>query len=79
MIDALEIKATDEGLVGLAFLLAATIDGMDDGMRQKMLGQTAGQLVNVLAALRNQATPKDSLGSRYGGGVGIGGLQKWAS
>jgi hypothetical protein len=32
-------------LVGLALLLAAAIDGMDAETKQKMLGQTAGQLV----------------------------------
>jgi hypothetical protein len=45
-------------LVGLALLLARTIDGMNADTKQKMLGQTAGQLVGVLAALRNQAAPK---------------------
>jgi hypothetical protein len=57
-VNALEITPADEGLVGLALLLASTIDGMDDDTKQKMLGQTAGQLVGVLAALRKQAAPK---------------------
>jgi hypothetical protein len=45
-------------LVGFALLLARTIDSMDDETRARMLGQTAGQLVGVLAALRKQAAPK---------------------
>jgi hypothetical protein len=39
-------------------LLASTIDGMDADTKQKMLGQTAGQLVGVLAALRKQTAPR---------------------
>jgi hypothetical protein len=57
-VNALEITAADEALVGLAYEIAATIDGMDDDTRQRMLGQTASQLTNVLAALRKQAAPR---------------------
>jgi hypothetical protein len=51
-VNALDITPADEALVGLALLLARTVDGMDDETPARMLGQTAGQLVGVLAALR---------------------------
>jgi hypothetical protein len=57
-VNALDITPADEALVGLALLLARTVDGMDDETPARMLGQTAGQLVGVLAALRKQAAPK---------------------
>jgi hypothetical protein len=57
-VGAMEITAADEGLVGLAYAIAASIDGMDSEVRERMLGQTASQLTNVLAALRKQAVPK---------------------
>jgi hypothetical protein len=50
-VDALETRPEHAGLVGLALLLARTIDGMDGEMRSRMLGQTSGQLLSVLREL----------------------------
>jgi hypothetical protein len=57
-IDALNVGPADAGLVGLAFTLARSIDSMDDETRGRMLGQTSGQLLQVLRELRKQAAPK---------------------
>jgi hypothetical protein len=57
-IDALNIGPADAGLVGLAITLARSIDSMDDETRGRMLGQTIGQLLQVLRELRKQAAPK---------------------
>jgi hypothetical protein len=57
-IDALNVGPADAGLVGLALTLARSIDSMDDETRGRMLGQTSGQLLQVLRELRKQAAPK---------------------
>lgn len=48
---ALRLDDEDNAVVRLAYTLAETIDDMDDETRAKMLGQTAGQLLNVLREL----------------------------
>jgi hypothetical protein len=57
-VNALAIGPADAGLVGLAITLARSIDSMDDETRGRMLGQTSGQLLQVLRELRKQAAPK---------------------
>jgi hypothetical protein len=57
-VDALQTGPADAGLVGLAYTLARSIDSMDDETRGRMLGQTSGQLLQVLRELRKQAAPK---------------------
>jgi hypothetical protein len=59
-IDALEVSRADSALCGLAFTMAEAIDGMDDELRAKMLGQSAGGLLRVLVELRQHARPKET-------------------
>ena len=53
---ALDRGPADTATVGLAVLLAETIDSLDGEMRAKMLAQTSGQLLNVLRELRSRST-----------------------
>jgi hypothetical protein len=57
-IDALTVGPADSGLIGLALVLARSIDEMDADVRGGMLGQTSGALLHVLKELRQQAVPK---------------------
>jgi hypothetical protein len=52
---ALELGPADSATVGLALLLAETIDSLDGEMRAKMLAQTSGQLLAVLRELRSRS------------------------
>jgi hypothetical protein len=57
-VDALTITQADSGLIGMALVLARSIDEMDADVRGRMLGQTSGALLHVLKELRQQAVPK---------------------
>lgn len=56
---ALDLGPEDAGVVRLAEVLASTVDGMDAGVRERMLGQTAGQLLRALEVLRGRVRPVD--------------------
>lgn len=59
-VDALDVRPQHSAVIGLALLLARTIDGMDDDVRGRMAGQTAGALLRTLAELGASASPKVS-------------------
>jgi hypothetical protein len=75
-VDAFQIGPQHSALVGLALMLARTIDGMDDDVRGRMLGQTSGALLRTLDELRSSATLREAAerqrswgsGGRYGTG-----------
>ena len=54
-VDALQAGPADAALVGLALVLARSIDEMDAETRGRMLGQTSGALLHVLKELRLHA------------------------
>jgi len=54
-VDALQTGPADSALVGLALVLARSIDEMDAETRGRMLGQTSGALLHVLRELRAHA------------------------
>jgi hypothetical protein len=49
------VGPADSGLVGLALVLARSIDEMDAETRGRMLGQTSGALLHVSRELRIHA------------------------
>jgi hypothetical protein len=57
-VDALQTSPADSALIGLALVLARSIDEMDADTRGRMLGQTSGALLHVLKELRQQAAPR---------------------
>ena len=54
-VDALQTGPADSALIGLALVLARSIDEMDAETRGRMLGQTSGALLHVLRELRVHA------------------------
>jgi hypothetical protein len=54
-IKALQCGDADAGFVQAALVLARTIDGMDDDMRQRMLPNTVGALLKTLETLETRA------------------------
>jgi hypothetical protein len=50
-VDARQLGPEDAPLGALAVWLASTLDGMDAATRERMAGQTAGQLLSVLREL----------------------------
>jgi hypothetical protein len=54
-VSALDPPPSDAAVVRLAEVVAGTIDGMEDGQRGMMLGQTAPLLLKLLQELEERA------------------------
>jgi hypothetical protein len=61
-VDVLQTGPADAALIGLALVLARSIDEMDETTRGKMLGQVSGAMLHVLQELRLHAPapPKET-------------------